>query len=971
MTLLILQSAARRRTTVSEKPPPLAPNLDLEDREGLSELLKAFSNLEFDDALQKQFWTVLAAVLHLGNVTFVGTQGSDVNEACTVDTSNAYAQAFCSLVGCSMRDLDAALCQRTIAIRVPGSNRPPPPRPGRRASTVLSAQTAAALGNATSSSDVVTVVKLDDAVRARDVLAKSLYGGLFEFVAAKTNGLLHCGGNDQQNRTWIGVLDIFGFEFFDVNGFEQLCINYANEKLQQLFTSMFIGREQVLYVCEAIEWRELDFKDNRDVIALFEQQHPCLGLFATLDEGCRTVGGSDKSIVEALCNSFADPAKPQHPKLKRSRYATDENFVIVHYAASVTYNCGGMLEKNRDSLMVPIKTFIQSCTADSVVRVKAHIADLSDTVSEDRKLGGMHRTLSSRFQLQIRALLDLLSEASSTFVRCIKPNSQQMPFQIEDDLTRTQLVSSGLCDCIRITQMGFPFRLTFLTFLQDNALLMNGYNADSRIEKMAKNALRELCCGVMERVKITQEHYKIGTTLIFFKAHVALSLEKAKLDTIAAAIELLQGTARRVKLQGFWQRCRKNAIAIQCCARSFFSKWRAMLRFVSKLKLQAYLRCFCVKRERAFLASASKYLRGRMLSTITQARFHNASATARFNAKLRLQAHLRAFLVKRSHVIFVSATRYLRGRLVAIALQAHAHQRFISAWDLRARMISSLAKQAHLLEVASRKQRSDATSLIAAMICRKLKFRKAQGSQMTLVCAARRHLIHHEIQILRVFVYKMQSEVSRALIRNRYLQKLSAACVLGSYMLKRRPGLRASFIKVHCGARVAAAASARALRRSHYTTYIVSVQPLEAVISRWMTTPHFATIRHSARFLQASLRASAVRAVRQRMAAMMSKKFLQTRLRRWSARRRYCARFAAAIVACKSAARAVACARFAMRVTAAAVNMRFLRRCCCQRRFVLKLVAINVIKLRVKMARARIRYRVVAGSRVLLAACKC
>jgi hypothetical protein len=475
----------------------------------------------------------------------------------------------------------------------------------------------------------------------------------------------------------------------------------------------------------------------------------------------------------------------------------------------------------------------------------------------------------------------------------------------------------------------------------------------------------------MERVKITQEHYKIGTTLIFFKAHVALSLEKAKLDTIAAAIELLQGTARRVKLQGFWQRCRKNAIAIQCCARSFFSKWRAMLRFVSKLKLQAYLRCFCVKRERAFLASASKYLRGRMLSTIMRARFHNASATCRFNAKLRLQAHLRAFLVKRSHVIFVGATRYLRGRLVAIALQAHAHQRFISAWDLRARMISSLAKQAHLLEVANRKQRSDATSLIAAMICRKLKFRKALGSQMTLVCAARRHLIHHEIQILRVFVYKMQSEVSRALIRNRYLQKLSAACVLGSYMLKRRPGLRAFFIKVHCGARVAAAASARALRRTHYTTYIVSVQPLEAVISRWMTTPHFATIRHSARFLQASLRASAVRAVRQRMAAMMSKKFLQTRLRRWSARRRYCARFAAAIVACKSAARAVACARFAMRVTAAAVNMRCLRRCCCQRRFVLKLVAINVIKLRVKMARARIRYRVVAGSRVLLAACKC
>ena len=158
------------------------------------------------------------------------------------------------------------------------------------------------------------------------------------------------------------------------------------------------------------------------------------------------------------------------------------------------------------------------------------------------------------------------------------------------------------------------------------------------------------------------------------------------------------------------------------------------------------------------------------------------------------------------------------------------------------------------------------------------------------------------------------------------------------------------------------------MRRTHYTTYIVSVQPLEAVISPWLTSPHFSTIRHSARFLQAS-QASAVRAVRQRMAALMSKTFLQTRLRRWSARRQYCARFAAALVGCKSTARAVACARFAMRVTAAAVNMRFLRRCC-QQRFVLKLVAISVIKLRVKMARAMIRYRVVAGARVVLPAAR-
>jgi len=154
---------------------PSPPQLGDDDRHGLADLLQAFSNLEFDDAMQLQLWTIVAAVLHLGNVTFVAASGLDVNEACAVDVSNPAAEAFCSLVGSSVQALNAAICTRVISIRAGAQGRTPPPKPGKRASTMLSPQQAAALGNAVGSSDVVKVVSLEDACRARDALAKILY----------------------------------------------------------------------------------------------------------------------------------------------------------------------------------------------------------------------------------------------------------------------------------------------------------------------------------------------------------------------------------------------------------------------------------------------------------------------------------------------------------------------------------------------------------------------------------------------------------------------------------------------------------------------------------------------------------------------------------------------------------------------------------------------------------------------------
>jgi hypothetical protein len=1048
-----------RRTTgtTASAAHALTSKLEIEDQEGLEALLKAFSNLDFDDTAQLHLWVIVSAVLHLGNVSFEATKGvvTDVNEACTIDAENPSARAFCHLMGCSLKDLDTALCKRTISIRGGGASRSPAARPGRRPSVqhTLSPQMAAALGNTIDDFDVVKSVRLDDAVRSRDVLAKSLYGGLFEHAVCRTNGIMCGDGIAAQSRSWIGVLDIFGFEFFDVNGFEQLCINYANEKLQQLFTSMFIGKEQVVYICEAIQWHELDFKDNRDVITLMEQQHPCLGVFATLDEVCRTVGGTDRGLVEALCNSFVE-AKNPNPKLKRSRYATDDNFVIVHYAASVTYNCSGMLEKNRDAMLPSIKALIQNCSSDAATVIKAHIPDLaSDTsVQSGTKLGGLHRTLSSRFQMQIRALLDVLSEASSTFVRCLKSNNDKIPFCIHEESMRTQLVSSGLLDCTRITQMGFPFRVTFLNFMQDNFLLQNERVA--HMESISKSILKDMCRNVMESIRVSHDHYKIGTNLIFFKAHVAISLEKARVTKISDAAALLQGCARCCRQRSVWSHNRLRAITLQCCIRSFLSKCCAMARYIAKLILQAYMRSYVVKRTCTTLVSAGLYLRNRLVAAairrgackklestwvlrmrLVSSRAHLAyrcQLASRDAASRQLQSSIRSYFAQRAQICAVAAAQYLRGRFVAISMQSRAHDRIMSARMLRMRMVSSVAKIAYLQEMTNRELRSEAASMITAIIRRRLNFRRLLDAQRVLVNSVLRALIRLDIHSLRVFSFEMQRHARRAAARSRYIERVQGGHRILPYIIISGCGLRVSFMNARLGARVVtasvaralsrarfvlavaavqplkaainrcltsaifseirnsacllqgrfrawtmcrgartvAAAAARALHRSRFIAKVAVLQPLEAAIARLLCNPSFLQIRNSACVMQSLVRLASIQMLKARMAVMMSKKFLQSRFRRWSVRRRYCSRLQSCIVACSCTARAAQRAHYATRISAALTQMNWLRRSHCQKRLAQKIVAVVTIKSLVKMARARSRFRRVTSASAVLTARK-
>jgi hypothetical protein len=1051
--LTTFQQSPSRRTTGTLAAHTSTSKLESEDQQGLEALLKAFSNLDFDDTTQLHLWVIVSAVLHLGNVTFVATKGSDVNEACTIDTENPSARAFCHLMGCSLKDLDTALCKRTISIRGAGASRSPAARPGRRPSVQhsLSPQMAAALGNTIDDFDVVKSVRLDDAVRSRDVLSKSLYGGLFEHAVSRTNGIMCGDGDAAQSRTWIGVLDIFGFEFFDVNGFEQLCINYANEKLQQLFTSMFIGKEQVVYICEAIQWHELDFKDNRDVITLMEQQHPCLGVFATLDEVCRTVGGTDRGLVEALCNSFVE-AKSPNPKLRRSRYATDDNFVIVHYAASVTYNCNGMLEKNRDAMLPSIKELIKLCSSDAAAQIKTHIPDIASATSgqSGSKLEGLYRTLSSRFQAQIRTLLDVLSEASSTFVRCLKSNNDKIPFCIHEESMRTQLVSSGLLDCTRITQMGFPFRVTFLNFMQDNFLLQN--ERVPLMESISKSVLRDMCRNVMESINVSHDNYKIGTNLIFFKAHVAISLEKARVTKIYDAAALLQGCTRRCRQRSVWSLSRLRAITLQCCIRSFLSKCCAMSRYIAKLILQSYMRSYVVKRTCTTLVSAGLYLHSRLVAVSIQRGAHKKMEStwmlrmrlvssrahlayrrqlaSRDTASCQLQSSIRSYFAQRCQVRLVIAGQYLLGRLVAIAMQSRAHDRIMSARMLRMRMVSSVAKIAYLQEMTNRELRSVAASMIAAMIRRRLKFRRFLDAQRVLVNSVSRVLIRLDIHGLRLFSFEMQRHARRALARMRYIERVQAGHHVLPYIIINGCGLRVSFINAQLGARVVTAALARSLSRSRLVTAVAAVQPLEAAINRCLTSaifseirnsacllqgkvrvwtmcrsartvaaaaaralhrsrfiakvavlqpleaaiarrlcnPRFLQVRNSACVMQALVRLASIQMLKARMAVMMSKKFLQSRFRRWSVRRRYCARLRSSIVVCSSTARAAARAHYAIRISSALTQMNWLRRSICQKRLAQKLVAVVNIQSLVKMARARSRFRrVISASAVLTA----
>nr|XP_022305174.1 unconventional myosin-Id-like isoform X4 [Crassostrea virginica] len=397
------------------------------DRDDYRSVMNALKVMGFSFAHAEALWKVVAAILHLGNMEYKAIDDHD--HAGVAD--NKLLANIAEMLSVTQDNLKTALCSRVIAA----------------GGQVVEKQ-----------------LTVSDAVYARDAFAKAMYDRMFTWIVGKINeaidpkasGIAYVGKN-----TVIGVLDIYGFEIFDNNSFEQLCINYCNEKLQQLFIELVLKQEQEEYQREGIEWQHIEYFNNKVIVDLIEAQHK--GVLAILDEACLSVGKvTDEMFLTAMAQKLGKhehfTCRSLNPSDKTLEHARD--FRIKHYAGQVTYQVPGFIDKNRDSLFQDFKRLLYNSDEDILQLMWPEGAqDITETTKRPITAG-------TNFKNSIIALVDNLATKEPHYVRCIKPNEIKSPSAFNDERVQHQVMYLGLMENVRVRRAGFAFRITYVRFLQ-------------------------------------------------------------------------------------------------------------------------------------------------------------------------------------------------------------------------------------------------------------------------------------------------------------------------------------------------------------------------------------------------------------------------------------------------------------------------------------------------------------------------
>ncbi|KAJ8338684.1 hypothetical protein SKAU_G00354700 [Synaphobranchus kaupii] len=381
---------------------------------------------------------------------------------------------------------------------------------------------------------------------ARDSIAKVAYGRVFGWIVSKVNELLAPDVDLDVQLSEIGILDIFGFENFTVNRYEQICINLANEQLQYFFNHHIFLMEQKEYKEEGIEWDTIEFKDNKPILDLFLTKP--FGIFSLLDEQSAFPQATDKTFVDKLNNKFKS-----HPHFEVVR-SHNPLFTVLHYAGKVQYNGSGFLEKNRDTIPGSIRgLFINSVTPLLSVLFTATISRTGTLMPRKAKLvqtaddnfnSTRKQSVGAQFRHSLAVLMEKMFAANPHFVRCIKPNSNKQPDQVDSNIMMDQLRYNGLLETIRIRRDGFSWRPSFKEFAERYSILLL---------KPHLPLNKESCMSILN---ITELHgWKCGTSRLFFKYVHEEELARL-LDRFGRAALVLQKNWRAV-------RCRRRYLALR------------------------------------------------------------------------------------------------------------------------------------------------------------------------------------------------------------------------------------------------------------------------------------------------------------------------------------------------------------------------------------------------------------------------
>nr|XP_043905499.1 myosin VIa isoform X3 [Solea senegalensis] len=448
----------------------------LDDHGDFSRICGAMKKIGLDDTEKLDLFRVVAGVLHLGNINF--EEAGSTSGGCAIKNQSSKTLEHCAeLLGLEEDDLRVSLTSRVMLTTAGGAK-----------GTVIKVP-----------------LKVEQANNARDALAKAVYSRLFDHVVTRVN---QCFPFDSSSN-FIGVLDIAGFEYFEHNSFEQFCINYCNEKLQQFFNERILKEEQELYQREGLGVNEVHYVDNQDCIDLVEAK--LVGILDILDEENRLPQPSDQHFTDTVHNKHKNHFRltvPRKSKLAVHRNVRDdEGFIVRHFAGAVCYETTKFVEKNNDALHLSLQTLVSESKDRFVRELFENSNNSKDVKQKAGKLSFI--SVGNKFKTQLNILLEKLRSTGSSFIRCIKPNLKMVSHQFEGAQILSQLQCSGMVSVLDLMQGGFPSRAPFHE-------LYNMYQKYMP-PKLTRLDPRLFCKALFKALGLNEHDYKFGLTRVFFR----------------------------------------------------------------------------------------------------------------------------------------------------------------------------------------------------------------------------------------------------------------------------------------------------------------------------------------------------------------------------------------------------------------------------------------------------------------------
>nr|XP_027095334.1 myosin-9-like isoform X5 [Coffea arabica] len=532
---------------------------------------------------QDAIFRVVAAILHLGNIEFA--KGKEIDSSILKDEkSKFHLQTTAELLMCDPVALEDALLKRVMV---------------------------------TPEEVIKRSLDPDGATVSRDGLAKTTYSRLFDWLVDKINVSI---GQDPNSKSLIGVLDIYGFESFKLNSFEQFCINFTNEKLQQHFNQHVFKMEQEEYTKEEIDWSYIEFVDNQDVLDLIEKKPG--GIVALLDEACMFPKSTHETFSQKLYQTFKSHKRFIKPKLSRT------DFTIAHYAGEVQYQSEQFLDKNKDYVVPEHQDLLVASKCSFVAGL---FPPLPEETTKSSNKSSKFSSIGSRFKLQLQQLMETLNSTEPHYIRCVKPNNLLKPAVFENANIMQQLRCGGVLEAIRISCAGYPTRKTFYEFLLRFGLLAPEFLEGNTDERIA-------CKKILEKLNLAG--YQIGKTKVFLRAGQMAELDARRAQKLNNAAKTIQRKTRTHIARKHFLALQEAAVCIQsvCRGRLACKVYDGIKKEAASLKIQANLRCHLARRKYTNIKLAGVVLQTGMRSMAARKEFRYRRQTT---AATLLQANWR------------------------------------------------------------------------------------------------------------------------------------------------------------------------------------------------------------------------------------------------------------------------------------------------------------------------------------------